>query len=185
MYDLDSLGTTRSLLCRYGGSASGRVVFELFDDIVPKTAENFRALSCGFKKKNGDMLHFKGNGFHRVIPDFMLQGGDITKGNGTGGESIYGADFPDENFQVKHTSRGEFQEPTSTPRPGFFAKAQGTPGLTASVPRAGLLSMANCGANTNNSQVSESLEDIPPAQQLFRRRNHFTNKTSVIHRAPV
>jgi len=86
-----------------GGKPAGRITFELFADVVPKTAENFRAICTGEKGmgKSGKPLHFKGSVFHRVIKDFMLQGGDFTKGNGTGGESIYGAKFADEKLQAQ------------------------------------------------------------------------------------
>ncbi|KAL7713183.1 Peptidyl-prolyl cis-trans isomerase [Entamoeba marina] len=86
-----------------GGEKAGRITFELFNDITPKTAENFRCLCTGEK---GNGLSYKGCGFHRVIPDFMLQGGDFTRHNGTGGKSIYGEKFADENFTVKHTTPG-------------------------------------------------------------------------------
>jgi len=109
-----------------GGQSKGRIVFELFNDIVPRTTDNFYHLCAGdegmCKSDPSIPLSYKDSLFHRVIPDFMLQFGDFTKGDGTGGESIYGEKFEDENFTMKH------DEPF-------------------------LLSMANAGPNTNGSQV--------------------------------
>ncbi|KAG8680124.1 cytochrome P450 monooxygenase 11, partial [Ceratobasidium sp. 395] len=111
----------------------GRVVFELFRDDVPKTAENFRALATGEKglsQISQVPLYYKGCIIHRSIDDFMIQGGDFTKRNGTGGESIYGHPFEDENFD-------------------------------RDVDAEGLLVMANRGPNTNSSQFFITVRPCP------------------------
>lgn len=116
-----------------GDQVVGRIVFELFTDLTPKTAENFRALCTGEYGTrtihgNNYKLHYQGSQFHRIVDKFVIQGGDFTKGDGTGGISIYGEKFADESFQRRHANSG-------------------------------LLSMANCGANTNASQFFITLNE--------------------------
>lgn len=111
----------------------GRIEFELFNDITPRTAENFRALCTGERGENyrtKRRLWYKDNTFHKIIPGQLIQAGDITTGDGSGGDSIFYGQFKDENFIVKHT-----------------------------VP--GLLSMANAGPNTNTSQFFITLKKQP------------------------
>lgn len=108
----------------------GRVVFELFADHTPITAENFRVLCTG--ERNEPPLHYKGNKFHRIIDGFMMQGGDTTAGNGTGGKSIYGEKFNDEGVWLPHTHKGVLSMANSGPNTNgsqFFICYGATPHL--------------------------------------------------------
>ncbi|XP_059054548.1 peptidyl-prolyl cis-trans isomerase G [Achroia grisella] len=135
-----------------GGLPSGRIVFELFNDVAPKTTENFRALCAGdmgVGKVTGKPLTYKGMVFHRVVKDFMIQGGDFTNANGTGGESIYGGTFEDETFELKHD-------------------------------RPYLLSMANRGKDTNGSQFFITTQPAPHLDNVHVVFGHVVGGAALV-----
>ncbi|TEB25739.1 hypothetical protein FA13DRAFT_1738079 [Coprinellus micaceus] len=113
-----SPSTTRPIVfmdIQIGETPAGRMKFELFSDIVPKTAENFRQMCTGEHRVNSRPMGYKGATFHRVVQNFMCQGGDFMKGDGTGSFSIYGDKFADENFTEKHTGPGLLSMANSGP----------------------------------------------------------------------
>ena len=142
-----------------GGQPKGTIVFELFKNVVPRTAENFRQLCTGEagRGQSGKMLHYQNSIFHRVIPNFMAQGGDFTKFNGTGGESIYGKKFADEKFPLRHSEKY-------------------------------LLSMANAGPNSNGSQFFITFEPcswLDGKHVVFGRVERGQNIVEMMRRTPT
>mmetsp|Transcript_37269 Transcript_37269/g.37953 ORF Transcript_37269/g.37953 Transcript_37269/m.37953 type:complete len:199 (-) Transcript_37269:110-706(-) len=133
--DLETITSKVFFDVEIDGTPAGRITMGLFGETVPKTAENFRALCTGEKglgKVNNKPLHFKGSKFHRIIPDFMIQGGDFTHGTGVGGESIYGGKFNDENFKIKHKQPGYLSMANAGPNTQgsqFFITTVKTPWL--------------------------------------------------------
>ena len=152
------------------GAEAGRIVFGMFGNTVPKTVKNFSSLAKGDSGtgNSGKKLHFKDSKFHRIIPGFMAQGGDFTAGNGTGGESIYGAKFADENFDIKHTKPYLLSMANAGPNTNgsqFFITFKETPWLN--------------GRHVVFGEVIEG-QDVVDALEKIGSGSGATSKTAVI-----
>ena len=152
------------------GKEAGRIVFGMFGATVPKTVSNFSKLATGESGKgnSGKPLHFKGSKFHRIIPGFMAQGGDFTAGNGTGGESIFGSKFEDENFELKHTKPYLLSMANAGPNTNgsqFFITFKETPWLN--------------GRHVVFGEVMEG-QDVVDALEKIGSGSGSTSKTAVI-----
>ena len=144
------------------GKPAGRFIFGLFGNTVPRTVENFRALATGEKiNAVGKRIGFKGSKFHRIIKDFMIQGGDFTRGDGRGGESIYGNKFEDENFKIRHTRRGLLSMANAGPNTNgsqFFITSVATPWLNNRHVVFGTLLLKD---HPENEILLKTIEDLP------------------------
>lgn len=148
---------------------AGRIEMTLRADIVPRTAENFRVLCTGEKSSPNKKLWFKNSIFHRVIPNFMLQGGDFTRANGTGGESIYGSKFADENFKLRHTGVGILSMANSgvnTNGSQFFITTVETPHLD--------------GKHVVFGSVTNGLEVVQTIERLGSNSGRVSQKVEVV-----